>query len=223
MTDYGLLEQVLPEVEAMKGVEQPPQFHPEGDVYTHTRLMLKISGGGLDPVLAMGILLHDVGKPGSFKVRERIRFDGHAELGAKIAERICARLRISGHATRRIVSLVREHLRFIPVREMRESTLKRFIRMDDFKDHLELHRLDCLASHGNLDNYEFCRKMLEKYSSEEVKPAPLISGKDLIELGFDPGPRFAEILERVEDLQLEGSLTGRQEALEFVRREFVVH
>lgn len=220
LTKYGLLKKLLPEVEAMKGVAQPPEFHPEGDVYTHTRLMLEISGGNLSPVLAMGILLHDIGKPDTFEVRERIRFDGHAELGAKMAEEICSRLRISGHDTGRIVSLVRDHLRFIPVREMKESTLKRFIRMEDFGNHLELHRLDCLASHGNLDNYEFCREMLESYSEEEVKPDPLISGKDLIALGFRPGPRFAEILERVEDLQLEGTLAGKEEALEFVKREF---
>ena len=220
LSEFGLLEKVLPEVEAMKGVEQPPQFHPEGDVYTHTRLMLELSGGNLSSVLAMGILLHDVGKPLSFKVRERIRFDGHAEVGAEMARNICERLRISAHDTGRIVSLVREHLRFIPVREMKESTLKRFLRMEDFDLHLELHRLDCLGSHGGLDNHRFCEKMLQKYSKEDVKPKPLISGQDLIDLGFEPGPVFAEILEEVEDRQLEGTLTDRAGALDFVVRKF---
>ena len=218
--EFGLLEKVLPEITAMIGVEQPPQFHPEGDVYTHTRLMLEISGGNLDPVLAMGILLHDVGKPPVFKVRERIRFDGHAEVGAEMAEQICERLRMPSHDTRRIVSLVRAHLRFIPVKQMKESTLKRFLRLEDFDLHLELHRLDCLASHKDLTNHQFCEKMLQRYSREEVRPDPLIKGRDLVEMGFKPGPLFSEILEKVEDLQLEEKLEDREQALEYVRRNF---
>ncbi len=220
LDELGLLDLILPEVSAMKGVEQPPQFHPEGDVFVHTRLMLKLSGGSMPRVLAMGVLLHDVGKPPVFKVRERIRFDGHAEVGADMAQMRCERLRMSSHETRRIVSLVREHLRFIPVQQMKESTLKRFLRMEDFDLHMELHRLDCLASHGDLTNYEFCRNKLQEYSNEEVKPAALISGQDLIELGFKPGPIFTEILEKVEDLQLERVLGSREQALEFVKREF---
>lgn len=218
--ELGLLDLTLPEVSAMKGVEQPPQFHPEGDVFIHTRLMLTLSGGRLPPVLAMGILLHDVGKPAVFRVRERIRFDGHAEVGADMALKICERLRMSSQETRRIVSLVREHLRFIPVQQMKESTLKRFLRLEDFDLHLELHRLDCLASHKDLSNHLFCEKMLEKYSREEVKPEALISGQDLIDLGFRPGPLFSEILEKVEDFQLEGELGDRAGALEFVEKEF---
>lgn len=220
LSESGLLKHLLPEVEALKGVEQPPQFHPEGDVYTHTRLMLELSGGNLDPVLALGIILHDIGKPPVFVVRERIRFDGHAEVGASMAEKVGERLKLPAHEIRRVVSLVRNHLRFIPVREMRESTLKRFLRMEDFELHLELHRLDCLGSHGDLSNYHYCRRMLEKYSKEEVKPDLLINGNDLIDLGLSPGPLFSEILEKVEDLQLEGVLTDRGEALDFVASHY---
>ena len=220
LDEFGLLEMILPEISAMKGVEQPPQFHPEGDVFIHTRLMLRLSGGNLRRELAMGILLHDVGKPPVFKVRERIRFDGHAEVGAEMTRGICERFRMSSHETRRIVSLVREHLRFIPVLQMKESTLKKFLRMEDFDLHLELHRLDCLASHGDLSNYNFCKEKLREYSSEEVKPAPLIGGQDLIDLGFKPGPLFSEILEKIEDLQLERQLNSREQALEFVEKEY---
>lgn len=220
LDEFGLLGFILPEVSAMKGVEQPPQFHPEGDVFVHTRLMLELSGGDLCPVLAMGILLHDVGKPPVFMVRERIRFDGHAEVGAEMTRVICERFRMSSLETRRIVSLVREHLRFIPVMQMKESTLKKFLRMEDFDLHLELHRLDCLASHRDLSNYDFCREKLEEYTSEEVKPDPLIGGQDLIELGLKPGPLFSEILAKVEDLQLERVLGSREQALEFVDKEY---
>ena len=220
LDEFGLLDLILPEVSAMKGVEQPPQFHPEGDVFVHTRLMLNLSGGSISRVLAMGILLHDVGKPAVFRVRERIRFDGHAEVGADLALKICERLRMSSQETRRIVSLVRDHLRFIPVQQMKVSTLKRFLRMEDFDLHMELHRLDCLASHRDFSNYLFCEKKLRQYSREEVKPEALIKGQDLIDLGFKPGPLFSEILEKVEDLQLEGKLENRAGALEFVDKEF---
>ena len=220
LDEFGLLDRILPEVSAMKGVEQPPQFHPEGDVFVHTRLMLTLSKGSISPVLAMGILLHDVGKPPVFKIRERIRFDGHAEVGADMTLKICERLRMSSHETRCIVSLVKDHLRFIPVHQMKESTLKRFLRMEDFDLHMALHRLDCLASHGDLSNYLFCEKKLEHYSREEVKPEALIKGQDLIDLGLKPGPLFSEILEKVEDLQLEGKLGTREAALEFVEKDF---
>jgi tRNA nucleotidyltransferase/poly(A) polymerase len=220
LDEFGLLDRILPEVSAMKGVEQPPQFHPEGDVFVHTRLMLTLSKGSISPVLAMGILLHDVGKPPVFKIRERIRFDGHAEVGADMTLKICERLRMSSHETRCIVSLVKDHLRFIPVHQMKESTLKRFLRMEDFDLHMALHRLDCLASHGDLSNYLFCEEKLEHYSKEEVKPEALIKGQDLIDLGLKPGPLFSEILEKVEDLQLERQLGTREAALEFVEKEF---
>jgi poly(A) polymerase len=219
LDESGILPVILPEVAAMKGVEQPPEFHPEGDVFEHTRLMLSLAGR-LDDVLAMAILLHDVGKPPTFTVKERIRFDGHAELGAEMAEEICRRLRLPTDQSEEIVDLVLNHLRFIPVQEMRESTLKRFLRKDNFHKHLELHRLDCLASHGDLSSYHFCRRKLEEFTLESLLPKPLIGGRDLIELGFQPGPLFSEILGSVEDLQLEGRLGTPEEALEWVRRHY---
>ncbi len=215
----GLLGDILPEVAAMKGVQQPPEFHPEGDVWTHTLIML---GNMRRPAvtLAMGVLLHDAGKPGTFRVADRIRFDEHAEVGADIACRILRRLHFSGDEMRQVEALVRNHLRFKDVQNMRESTLKRFMRMERFEEHLELHRLDCLASHGWLDNYEFVRQKLAAAPPEALKPAPLITGHDLIAAGYRPGPAFGRILRAVEDAQLEGRLASRGQALEFVRSRF---
>lgn len=219
LLECGILAVILPEVAAMKGVPQPPEFHPEGDVFEHTRLMFELSRGWSD-TLALGILLHDVGKPPTFSVKERIRFDGHVEVGAKMAEEICRRLRCSSEQTEEVVDLVQHHLRFMHVHEMRESTLKRFLRKTNFDKHLELHRLDCLASHGDLSSYQFCRTKLEELSQEVIRPQPLINGYDLIDLGLKPGPVFSEILTKVEDLQLEGGLTTREEALDWVKKNY---
>ncbi len=214
----GLLAVILPEVAAMLGVEQPPEFHPEGDVWIHTCLMFSLV---IDPseTLALGMLLHDVGKPLTYSVRDRIRFDGHAEVGADLAARICRRLRVSNQQLQTVVELVRQHLRFMHVQQMRESKLKRFLRQESFDEHLELHRVDCLASHGDLTAYEFCRQKLDELGEEEIKPAPLLDGHDLIALGLEPGPRFGELLSAVEDKQLEREFKSREEALEWVRRE----
>lgn len=215
----NLLEHVLPEVKAMQGVEQPPQFHPEGDVWTHTLMMLE----GLQsptPTLALGVLLHDVGKPRTFSIRERIRFDNHVEVGAKMAEEICRRLRLSSHASQRVVELVRHHLRFKDFPKMKRSTQIRFLRMDGFSEHLELHRLDCLASHGKLDNYELARQMLKKIPEEEIEPPRLITGDDLIQAGYTPGHVFKQILQSVEDAQLEGEIRSREDALQLVRQRY---
>ena len=220
MFDTGILDTILPEVAAMDGVLQPPQFHPEGDVLEHTRLLFSRSRCPSE-TLALAILLHDVGKPPTFRVKERIRFDGHAELGAKMAETICRRLRLSNDTVDGVVDLVKDHLRFIHVKEMRESTLKRFLRRENIGDHLELHRLDCLASHGDLSNYEFCCEKLLELGQETLRPARLISGRDLIELGLEPGPLFSEILDTVEDRQLEGSLVSKDQALDWVETHYV--
>lgn len=217
LRDTGLLHAILPEVSAMIGVEQPPNFHPEGDVYVHTRLMLELSNRPSE-TLALGILLHDVGKPPTFRVAERIRFDGHAEVGAEMSARICRRLRLTADQSAQVVSLVREHLRFIHVREMRESTLKRFLRLPLFEEHLELHRLDCLSSHRDLSNWEFCRRRLAELSQEEIRPEPLLRGKDLIAKGLKPGPEFGNILRELEDLQLEGAIATREQALAWLER-----
>ncbi len=217
----GLLAEVLPEIKRMQGVQQPPEFHPEGDVWIHTLMMLE----GLrepTPTLALGVLLHDVGKPPTFAVRERIRFDGHVEVGAKMAGEICGRFRMSTHDTERIVELVRHHLRFKDFPQMKRSTQMRFLRMEGFEEHLELHRLDCLSSHRNLANYETARKMLADTPQEEIKPAPLLRGEDLIALGYTPGPIFKSILQTVEDAQLEGRVHNHTEALQLVEEHFPV-
>jgi poly(A) polymerase len=217
----NLLEQVLPEVKAMQGVEQPPEFHPEGDVWTHTLKMLE----GLKsptPTLALGVLLHDVGKPRTFVVRDRIRFDNHVEVGAKMAEVICKRLRISCRDTERVIELVRHHLRFIDFPRMKRSTQIRFLRMDGFSEHLELHRLDCLASHGKLDTYNRAQEMLGQIPEPEIRPARLLSGEDLIRDGYKPGPLFKQILQTVEDAQLEGDIRTLEDALRLVHHRFPV-
>jgi poly(A) polymerase len=213
----GLLSFVLPQITRMKGVEQPAQFHPEGDVWTHTLLMLERLPAGVSPTLAWGVLLHDVGKPPTFSPPagpgERIRFDNHVEIGAVMAEDICGRLRFSNAATEQIAALVRNHLRFMDVQRMRPATLKRFVRLPQFEEHLELHRLDCLASHGKLDSYQFVRRFLEETPEQEVRPPRLITGEDLKQLGLKPGPLFGRILQAVEDAQLDGRVKTREDAI----------
>ncbi len=221
----GLLQTCLPEISAMKGVAQPPEFHPEGDVWTHTLLMLENLPPRSTVALAWGVLLHDIGKPPTFRSKQetgdRIRFDGHAELGARMAAEICRRFRFSMDDSEQIETLIANHLRFKDVFQMRASTIKRFVRMPKFREeHMPLHRLDCLASHGNLDAYEFVQNFLRDTPAEEVQPPRLLTGEDLKALGFKPGPSFKEILQAVEEGQLEGRLTKREEAIAFVQREF---
>jgi poly(A) polymerase len=215
----GLLSEILPEVAAMKGVEQPPEFHPEGDVWTHTLMMLE---GLRSPsfTLALGVLLHDVGKPPTFRTADRIRFDGHAEVGAHMAVRILSRLHCSNQEIRQVESLVANHLRFKDVRKMRESTLKRFLRQEGFPEHLELHRLDCAMSHRLLDNYEFVKRKSEELPVEALKPARLITGHDLIAAGYRSGPAFRRMLAALEDAQLEGQIQTPEEAITWVRARF---
>jgi poly(A) polymerase len=219
--ESGLLAEVLPEISAMKGVEQPPQFHPEGDVFVHTLLLLESLPVLCSPALAWGALLHDVGKPATFRVApERIRFDGHVEVGVKIAQEICRRLRFSTDDTEQVLALIDNHMRFGHATRMKESTLKKFLRMPHFDEHLALHRADCLASHGDLSTYAFAQEKLAAIPPEKMRPSPLVTGDDLIAAGYLPGPRFKEILNTVEDAQLEGRLPSRDAALEFVRSEF---
>jgi poly(A) polymerase len=221
LDESGLLREVLPEISAMKGVAQPEEFHPEGDVFVHTLLLLENLPSPCPLTLAWGALLHDVGKPATFRVApDRIRFDGHVEVGVKIAEEICRRMRFSNEDTEQILALVDNHMRFGHATRMKESTLKRFLRLRGFDEHLALHRADCLASHRNLTTYEFVQQKLAEIPPERIRPLPLVTGDDLIEAGHVPGPRFREILNAVEDAQLEGRLPSRDAALEFVRREF---
>ena len=221
LDESGLLRHVLPEISAMKGVEQPAEFHPEGDVFVHTLLLLENLPRPCPLTLAWGALLHDVGKPPTFRVApDRIRFDGHVEVGVKMAEEICRRLRFSNDETEQILALVDNHMRFGHATRMKESTLKKFLRMPGFDEHLALHRADSLASHRNLSTYEFIQQKRSEIPVEKMRPAPLVTGEDLIAQGHVPGPKFREILGAVEDAQLEGRLTAREAALEFVRREF---
>ncbi|MDD5543778.1 MAG: CCA tRNA nucleotidyltransferase [Acidobacteriia bacterium] len=277
LDELGLLQPILPELLAMKGVDQPPEFHPEGDVWTHTMLLLRgmderrrevreagirnqVSGVGgpgpvpeakrrggqgsgvrdqtgrigmtsdtrhpapdtyPSPVLAWAVLLHDIGKPGTFeRAPDRIRFNGHMELGAKMVRTIGRRLRFSNEMIEAVAELVLDHLKFKDVRKMKLSTLKRFVRRLHFAEHLELHRLDCLASHGDLDAYQFTREFAESLEPEQARPPRLLNGHDLIELGYTPGPEFKKILAALEDAQLENQIADREAALDFVAQRF---
>lgn len=214
----GLLAQVLPEVARMKGVAQPPQFHPEGDVWAHTLLLLEQLPEGCAPELAWGALLHDVGKPPTFRqAPDRIRFDRHVEVGMRIAEEIFRRMRFSNSAAAQILSLIENHMRFGDVEKMKESTLRRFFRLPEFDQHLALHKMDCLASHGSLDCYRFAQERFASLSREEVRPALLVTGKDLIAAGYQPGPEFKKMLALAEDAQLEGRIHSRDEGLALIR------
>ncbi len=212
----NLLAAVLPEVKAMQGVEQPPEYHPEGDVWTHVLLML----GALDHPslsLALGVLLHDVGKPPTFSVRDRIRFDGHAEAGARMTRSILSRLKLPNSELEHVTALVANHMKFKDVLQMRPSTLKRFLRLPQFEEHLELHRLDCLASNGYTQAYDFLRGKLSELEAEDLSPERLITGHDLLQLGYSPGPEFRRALEAVETAQLEGEIRTKEDALNVAR------
>ena len=224
LDETWLLGQVLPETAAMKGVEQPPEFHPEGDVWIHTLLMLQQLAKGASPTLSWGVLLHDVGKPPTFQSAEvtgdRIRFNHHVDVGVKMAEEICRRLRFSNEDTEQIAALVGNHMRFGAVEAMKKATLKRFVRLPRFDEHLELHRLDCLSSHRHLDSYQFVQGFLKETPPEQVRPERLLTGDDLISMGFQPGPEFARALREIEDAQLEGQLQTKEEAKEYVAKSF---
>jgi len=214
----NLLEQVLPEIKKMQGVQQPPQYHPEGDVWIHTLMLLEGLPAGCSKTLALGALLHDVGKPPTFRVApDRIRFDGHAEIGTKMAEEICRRFRLSNDETEQVLALVANHMRFGDIQRMKESTLKRFFRLPGFEEHLDLHRLDCQSSHRDLSLYEFAKEKFHALPAEQIRPVPLITGNDLIAAGYKPGPQFKELLTMVEDAQLEGSIRTKEEAMQLVQ------
>jgi tRNA nucleotidyltransferase/poly(A) polymerase len=218
----GLMRAVLPEVVAMKGCQQPEQFHPEGDVFQHTRLMLQFLPEKVSVPLVFSVVLHDVAKPRTATVDEtgRIRFSGHDRMGAEMTEEIMRRLRFSGAEIEATFEMVRQHMVFKDVPKMREAKLKRFMARPTFNDELELHRVDCEGSHRMLDNYEFLLRKREEFATEPIIPPPLVRGEDLIALGLKPGPKFGEILEAAETQQLEGKLRTREEALEWVKQEY---
>ncbi len=222
LDESGLLRAILPEIEALKGCEQPPQFHPEGDVFKHTRIMVDLLPAQVSGALVLSVLFHDIGKPGTFTTDPdgRIRFNGHDRLGAAMTERVMLRLRFSRAEIDATVEAVANHMVFKDVQQMRVAKLKRFLARPHMDDELELHRVDCTSSHGLLDNYEFLKAQREEFASEPLIPPPLITGRDLIALGMKPSPRFAEILEAVEIRQLENTLTTREEALDWVGSEF---
>jgi len=224
LNDSGLLEALLPEISAMKDVPQPPEYHPEGDVWIHTRLMLAGLPAGVSPTLAWGVLLHDVGKPPTFRpasiTGDRIRFDGHAEVGVKMATAICHRLRFSNDDTQQILALVANHMKFKDVAQMRKSTLKRFVRLPGFSEHLELHRLDCLSSHGRLEAFQLLKNFLAETPAEQFSPPRLLTGVDLQDMGYVPGPDFQRMLTALEDAQLEGQLQTKEQAILFIRKNY---
>ena len=226
LDESGLLIQVLPEVTRMKGVEQPPQYHPEGDVWIHTLMLLEHLPKNASPTLAWGMLLHDIGKPATFtppdpaKPGDRIRFNGHVDIGVAIARTILTRLRFSNDDAEQILALVKHHMQFGDVTKMKQSTLKRFLRLPKFDEHLALHRADSLSSHGELGMYGFAKQHLEELGEEQIKPKLLLDGEGLIAAGYKPGPRFREMLDVAEDAQLEGVVSTPEAALRFVEDRF---
>jgi len=224
--DLGLLAEVLPEAVRLRGVAQPPEFHPEGDVWIHTMLMLAQLPAGSSSNLAWAALLHDIGKPATYQPPNpatpgsRIHFYGHVEAGLRISETILTRLRFSGDDTAQILSLVANHMRFGDVLQMKQSTLKRFLRLPRFDEHLALHRLDALSAHGDLTCYDFARAQFEAEPAPDLRPAPLLTGRDLIAAGYRPSPQFKPMLALAEDAQLEGAITTPEQALALVQASF---
>lgn len=220
LDDTGLLHHVLPEIEAMHGVPQPPQFHPEGDVWIHTMLMLGALPAGASIELALATLLHDVAKPVTLSVTDRIRFNGHAEKGAEMARRILARLKFPGAVIDAVASMVGNHMRFIDLPRMKTAALKRFFRISHFDQQLELYRLDLLGSCRPIEGYHAVKQQRAGFDDAALRPPPLLNGDDLIALGYTPGPRFRKILHQLEDAQLEGVITTRESALRYLARRF---
>jgi poly(A) polymerase len=218
----GLMEEILPEIEPLRGCEQPPDFHPEGDVFVHTRLMLALLPKDASVLLVLATLFHDLGKPPTMERDQtgRIRFSGHESVSAQMTEKIMRRLRFSNEEIVATTAMVQNHMVFKDVQNMRVSRLKRFLARPTFDDELELHRVDCLASHGNLDNYEFLRRRSEDLANEPLIPPPFVTGHDLIALGWKPGPKFKAVLDAVQVRQLEGILRTREEAITWVEKEF---
>ncbi len=218
----GLLKEVLPEIDLLKGCEQPPQFHPEGDVYVHTRRMLELLPEKVSLPLVFSVLFHDIGKPPTFEIDPtgRIRFSGHDKVGAEMTQALMERLRFPREVIATTVEAVAQHMVFKDVQSMRVAKLKRFMARPHFEDELELHRVDCTSSHGMLDNYHFLKEQREAFAREPIIPPPLVNGRDLIALGWKPGPKLGEILHTVQTWQLEGTVTNREEALAAVENHF---
>ena len=228
LDSLGLLASVLPEAVRMRGVQQPPEYHPEGDVWIHTLLLLEKLAAGCSMTLAWGALLHDIGKPATFqppdpnRPGDRIRFNGHVEVGVRVAEEILKRLRFSNEDAAQIVALVKNHMRFGDIREMRESTLRRFLRLPRFDEHLALHRLDVTSSHSDLSLYDFARAEYEREPRPDLRPQPLLTGRDLIAAGYRPSPQFKAMLTLAEDAQLEHTISTREDALALIQQHYPI-
>ncbi|NLE01988.1 MAG: CCA tRNA nucleotidyltransferase [Fibrobacter sp.] len=221
LNESGILPLILPEIADEIGIEQPPEFHPEGDVFTHTKKALSLMGPAPSQILAWSVLLHDIGKPATISISDRIRFNNHDRVGAQMAKELLKRLKASNSLIEGVGDCIENHMNFKNVTSMRLSTLKRFLSRDTILDELELHRIDCLASHGILENYQFIKSRHQEMAVEQLKPDPLLTGKDLIDLGLKPGPLFGEILTEVYDLQLEDNFESKSDAVEFVRSRWI--
>jgi poly(A) polymerase len=226
LVESGLMKGILPEILVLQGCEQPPQFHPEGDVFVHTRLMLSLlKGDDASLPLVLSVLFHDIAKPATYtydEENERIRFNGHDRLGAEMTEVILRRLKFSNEVIEAAVEMVSRHMQFMNVKLMRTAKLKRFMSTERFTDEMELHRVDCMSSNGMLDNYDFVQEKREEFANEPLIPARLVTGRDLLEMGWKPGPEIGRVLETVQTEQLEGRLTERQAALEWVRTNVAI-
>lgn len=223
LTESNLMRHIVPEVYDLIGCEQPPQWHPEGDVYTHTHIMLEMLKNDASPELALSVLLHDIGKPATYTYNEeedRIRFSGHDSVGAKMAETILRRLKYSNSTTDDVCSMVANHMNFMNVQQMRTAKVKRFMARPTFEDEMELHRVDCASSNGITENFDFLREKEVEFAAEPLIPPPLITGKDLISMGYQPGPTFKKILNELQTEQLEGNITDRKTALSYISENF---
>ena len=223
LVESGLMEAMIPEILDLKGCEQPPQFHPEGDVFVHTRLMLTLLKDDPSLSLVLSILLHDIGKPSTYSYDEesdRIRFNGHDKIGAEMASDILKRLKFPNKVIEEVTEMVANHMTFKDVQKMREAKLKRFMARPTFEDETELHRVDCLGSWGGLDNYDFLNQKRTEFDNEPIIPPPLLTGNDLIEIGWEPGPKLGEVLTKVQDMQLEKNLNSKEEALDWVNANY---
>lgn len=222
LTNSGLLGTFLPEALDLIDCTQPPQWHPEGDVYTHTRMVLDALGENPSLELCLAALLHDIAKPATRTVDEsdgRIRFNGHDKLGATMATQILRRLKYPNRTIDEVTAMVSRHMHFMHVQDMRPAKLKRFMSAPTFPDELKLHLADCQSSNGFTDNYEFLTRKREEFAAEPLIPEPLITGRDLINHGFTPGPLFKKILNTAQTEQLEGQLTNRHDALQWLKQQ----
>ncbi len=220
LIESGLMAVVLPEILTLRGCEQPPQFHPEGDVFVHTRLMLSLLPADASVPLVLSVLFHDIAKPATFVVDEtgRIRFNGHDKLGAEMTDAIMRRLKFPNHTIEPVVEAVANHMAFINAPKMRTAKLKRFMARDNFETEMALHRADCLGCHGQLDTYDYLRAKQAEFAAEPLIPPRLLDGADLIARGWRSGPALGKVLTAIQNLQLEGALTTREEALAWLEK-----